>query len=110
MINGGTNKTISQDTIKKLEKKFEELVSMDIYQRTYNALYEMGASTDIIKAFEAYKGAPLKTLNEGVEWVKLWQQAIFAEIMKEAYLLSERQQANQTEKELLSDTWKKMLS
>lgn len=62
------------------------------YNMLYNVLLEMGAGAAALKAFEEYKKAELQDIQTAGTWVREWQQAKASEMMKEAFLLNEKQQ------------------
>lgn len=84
------------------DTEFINLMRQTTYFTLYCTLMEMGAGEDVLKAFEEYKKADLQGIQAAGAWVREWQQAKVAEMMKEAYLLSEKQQ--QKQEELFSNT------
>ncbi len=73
-------------------KKFEEMAHACIYSINYRTLLELGASAEMLKAYEEYKKAPLDELQSATRYITVWKQAKTAEAVKEAYLKAQRQQ------------------
>lgn len=74
---------------------FNGFMRLATYNMLYNALLEMGAGAAALKAFESYKKAELQDIQTAGAWVREWQQAKVSEMIKENFLLSEKQRKQQ---------------
>ena len=71
---------------------FANLIRGYMYGANYRVLQEMGADNETLKAFEKYQNASFNELKKAGEFVAAWQQARIAEMMKDSYLETKRQQ------------------